>query len=146
MSGAVLVKENLSKMSQLKDASRAAVRRVAVAVLLLGALLSGSAGPLATGVAARVACHCPVPMHCCQSDMCTMDGDPVRGGGPVLSSCERSSRDVLPVPALMQAIVPARFALTTPSNGSNAALFATVRPLGASLSTDSPPPRTFLLS
>ena len=131
-------------MSQVKDASLAAVRRVAVAVLLLGALLSGSAGPLATRIATRVACHCPVPMSCCQSDMCTMDG--AHGGESMLSSCERSSRDGLPAPALILAIVPARFALTTPSNGSNAALFATVRPPGAFLSTDCPPPRPFLFS
>lgn len=131
-------------MSQLKDASFAALRRVAVSVLLLGALLSGSAGPLTSGVATRLACHCPVPMSCCHSGMCAMDG--AHGGGQALSSCESSSHDGLPVPALILAIVPVRFALAIPSNGSNAALFAVVHPIEASLSSDSPPPRRSLFS
>lgn len=133
-------------MSQIKDAVPPAARRAAVAVLLFGALLSGSAGPLTAGIAARVGCHCPVPMACCHSDLCTMDEDAARGGGPVLSSCASSSRVGLPVPALLLAIVPARFALTTISNGSNAALFEIVRPPDALLSTDLPPPRSLLFS
>jgi hypothetical protein len=133
-------------MPQVRDASLPAVRRVAVAVFLLGALLSGSAGPLTAGFAARAACHCPVPMHCCQSDMCAMDGGPAHGARTLLASCERSSRDGFPAMALILAIVPARFSLATSSNGSNASLFAFVRPPDALLSTDRPPPRSSVFS
>lgn len=132
-------------MSQVKKvAALPAMRRVAVAVFVLAALLSGTSGPLAAGIAARVNCRCPVPMSCCHSDMCTMGEHP--GNGPSLSSCESPSREGLPVPALILAIVPSGFVPATSSNWSSAALLAVVRPADSPLSSDSPPPRSLLFS